>query len=184
MPVEFTRTTIRDYLNLFSRQGADATPGPRLSRDVQLVQVTDDLSHLSPQLPNVATSLAPTLAAPGVGLFNGIGVTAPPGVVVAFQEIANQESTNDSILVVGTGLTHVVVVALGVMTWGGTAQVTVNAVTMAVAPTLHPNDYILAAGTAFDAQVITLNPGQSLFHMSGTANATFTSAMHLVELPA
>ena len=81
------RITTRDYTNMFLRQGVDATPGPRVSNDIQLVQITDDLSDLVLPLPAPSSIVGPTVPVAPAGRFAVFQLLAPATRVCIIPEI-------------------------------------------------------------------------------------------------
>ena len=183
MPGE--RTTTRNYTSALVREGADATPGPRLSRDVQLVQVIDDISNLTPQLINPASTITTALSAAGASTYKCWYLSAPPGTLVALQEVTNSEGTNSCWLTLQdtNAFTFVSASAIGGLTFGPTSAVTVNQAHITINPNLYVNQILIAAGVTFDAAVVTVNPGQTLALFMASANAGLASAFTFIELP-
>ncbi|MEO2005994.1 MAG: hypothetical protein ABGY41_18065 [Candidatus Poribacteria bacterium] len=183
-----TRTSRRNYLSLWLRQGAEQQPSARLSDDVQMVQVVDDFSHLSTAITN--GSAATTDAAPAAGLFifAGVRLTAPSDRVLAVTEIQNQELVNPGYLLKSVGTVGPFTVA-GVqpanLTWGGVAVSGIQEHgSVPVIPNTEPSRFAMTAGQVFDTAPILILPGESLFFISLAANAAFQYFMTWQELPA
>ena len=191
------RVTSRDYLNLYSRQGADQLPGARISDDIQQVQIVDDFSHLSRPIPNVHWETFQALAAQGAGTFVAWRITAPPNRIVKINRIENRDAARSGIVAmsIDAGDVFVFIEAAPVLATGGPDNIVVPGdgggrlavVSIGLVDGIQTgvvDRLIFGPDQVSEAQPIFVLPGQSLFASCVDANVAWSLQISAEELPA
>jgi len=180
-----SRVSRRNYLNLWARQGAEQQPSARLSDDVQMVQVIDDFSHLSPTLTNASAACSSAAGPLGAGNFSGVRLSAPPNRLLAVTEIQNQEAVNTGQLTfTDAGYTQAGGQPAN-LPWGGVpllAGQTHGFFTSS--PIFISETFAMLPGQTFATAPILVAPGSSLWFISNIANVAFAYFITWTELPA
>jgi hypothetical protein len=179
MPDEVRRTS-RNYANALLAPGADATPGARIWRDVQLVQLIDDFRELVIPIPPPAVAVTAVTGVAPAARFPAIRLTAPARkacvVLVGTNQDGNGPPGNDQFVGIGTGLPALANVGTPTTLSWGFEQFQATIETGDVSPPAVPgNTFTLPFDVTFDAQAVVLNPGESLQISSGVP-ATDTQA--------
>ena len=169
-----SRTTSRNYTNAFLRQGAEATPGPKVSQDIQLVQIIDDTTLLSLPLPAPSKIVGASVALAPVGRFAVFQLLAPSNRVLVIPEIIGDAVQNVTVGI-GVGATPANLVVPPGLSWGPAPVGTVRAGDVAPGSHVFPtNSFTLGLGLVFNAQPIVLQQGELLQVAATGINTAFS----------
>jgi len=170
---EFNRTSRRFWNRVFRLTDADEQPGPILSRNIQLVSVVSDDSHLLRPVVNPGSISNSNVPSGGAGIFSGLRITAPASATLIVSEIANDSTTAlvnisytapPGLVITGNHL-HLVTPDNATLLAQQEEIESTGVVPVAIQLNAAP-----ALGAISDQGVIIIDPGESLFIGSGSSN--------------
>jgi len=193
------RTTSRDYQNLYTRQGADALPGARVSDNIQQVQIVDELSHLTPQITNRAVSDSNSVAAAGAGNFSALRITPAANTIVAIVELRERAGVSSDFMLCAFFPLAIffssAVASTRQLAWGGAGvdpdQRTAPSTTIETGQFTggsglagEPRFLQIGPGEVYDAAPILILPGQVFFLAHLAADTALLYGLTFHEMPA
>lgn len=184
--LDFSRISRRFWNRLFRETDADQQPGPRLSRNIQLVEIVADDSHLLRPIFNPGAIASVTLAAGGAGIFTGVEITAPAASSVVVHELTNRAGAENIVVTYLEPAGKVIVAPWQRLTVPGGATNT-DFLSVMDSITVTSNGaagdfFVLLAGLTLDQLPLLLTPGQSLFFIGNLANTAFEMTLALTQV--
>ena len=89
-----TRTISSSFIRSLQRQRLQASPFPKASDDISLVNVVQDTAHLGPMVTNAFSACTAVQVAAGAGTFSGLELSAPSNRTLKIYYLDNLSPEN------------------------------------------------------------------------------------------
>ena len=168
-----TRTITTSYIRALERQAMDATPFPKASDDISLVNVVANTAHLGPMVTNAHAACTAIQLAAGAGAFGGLELSAPASRTLAIYNLENMTAQDYRCGLAPVG-TFTGVAAAPCMEWGDEDLLAeVSSGTRNTALTVR---YVILSGNATAAFTpIYVAPGETFSLQQTIANQDFVA---------
>lgn len=169
-----TRTISTSFIRSLRRQNVDATPFPKATDDISLVNIVSNTAHLGPMVTNAHSACSIVTVGGGAGTFSGCLITAPSNRTLTVYNVNNTIASASTVARMGINPTATFTpgIASACMEWGDEpALATIFGGTFNAALTGEIFQY--SAGTIGITPVY-VAPGETLGFAHLTANTLFT----------